>query len=146
MNSIHILLIEDNAGDILLTTEALQQGKLINRLSVVTNGDEAIDFLTKQGNYANAGLPDLILLDINLPRKNGHEVLQYIKESRELKHIPVIMLTTSSSESDIASSYQHSANCYISKPVDVNAFMDAIAKLGDFWINIVTLPKSHQSA
>ncbi|MEP6747355.1 MAG: response regulator [Bacteroidota bacterium] len=145
MNSIHILLVEDNAGDILLTTEALEEGKLVNRISVVTNGDEAIDFLSKNGKYENAASPDLILLDINLPRKNGHEVLKYIKESNELKHIPVIMLTTSSSEKDIVSSYQHSANCYITKPVDIHDFMHAIAKLGDFWINIVTLPKSDQN-
>lgn len=145
MNSIHILLVEDNEGDILLTTEALKEGKLVNKISIVTNGDDAIDFLTKKGKYENVGLPDLIMLDINLPRKSGHEVLQYIKESGELKQIPVIMLTTSSSERDILFSYKHNANCYITKPVDINDFMRAIAKLEEFWINIVTLPKSNQT-
>lgn len=140
MTSIHILLVEDNEGDILLTTEALAEGKIVNTISIVRDGKEAIDFLTRTGNHTNALVPDLILLDINLPKKNGHEVLLFIKESEQLKHIPVIMLTTSSSEEDIMASYKNYVNCYITKPVDVNDFMAEIAKVEDFWINIVKLP------
>ncbi|MEO6405867.1 MAG: response regulator [Ferruginibacter sp.] len=141
MKSIHILLVEDNEGDIMLTTEALEEGKIANKITIVKDGKHAIDFLTKKGGYENATLPDLVLLDINLPKKNGHEVLQYIKHSEDLKQIPVIMLTTSSSEKDILESYKNYVNCYITKPVDVNDFIKAVAKIEDFWINIVNLPR-----
>jgi CheY-like chemotaxis protein len=141
MKSIHILLVEDNEGDIMLTTEALEEGRIANKISVVKDGKHAIDFLNKKGDYEGASLPDLILLDINLPKKNGHEVLQYIKGSDDLKQIPVIMLTTSSSEKDILESYKNYVNCYITKPVDVNDFIKAVAKIEDFWINIVNLPR-----
>ena len=140
MKPIHILLVEDNEGDILLTREAFESGRIINRLSVVKDGKAAIDFLTRRDKYANETLPDLLLLDINLPKKNGHEVLQFIKADNNLKHIPVIMLTTSSSETDIEASYQNYANCYISKPVEVDSFLDVISKIETFWISIVTLP------
>jgi CheY-like chemotaxis protein len=140
MTPIHILLVEDNEGDILLTTEALEEGRIANTLSVVRDGQQAIDFLNKKGKYPNAQSPDLVLLDVNLPRKNGHEVLQHIKGSDELKQIPVIMLTTSSSEKDILNSYKLFANCYITKPVEVHDFIGAIGKIEDFWINIVRLP------
>ncbi len=140
MQPIHILLVEDNEGDILLTKEALENGKIINTLSVVRDGKEAIDFLTKRGKYADVMLPDLLLLDINLPKKNGHEVLQFIKADMNLKQIPVIMLTTSSTEADILTSYQYYANCYISKPIEVGTFLDVISKIETFWLSIVTLP------
>ncbi|MDP2415300.1 response regulator [Daejeonella sp.] len=140
MSPIHILLIEDNDGDILLTTEALQNGKITNKISVVKDGEKAIDFVNKTGGYADTESPDLILLDINLPRRSGQEVLQYIKTNGNLKHIPVIMLTTSSSEKDINQSYNNYANCYITKPVEVDDFIDAISKIEDFWISIVKLP------
>lgn len=141
MKSAHILLVEDNEGDILLTTEALEESKIINTISVVRNGKDALDFVFKRGQYDTAKEPDMILLDVNLPLKNGHEVLQAIKDDEAVKHIPVIMLTTSSSERDISLSYQHHANCYITKPVNVKEFLEAITSIGQFWLNIVTLPK-----
>lgn len=140
MKSIHILLVEDNEGDILLTTEALEEGKIINKVSVVKDGKQAIDFLNLKEPFQGATMPNLILLDINLPKKNGHEVLQYIKGSKTFRHIPIIMLTTSSSEKDIMEAYNHYANCFITKPVDVNEFMKAVAKIENFWISIVQLP------
>lgn len=143
MNSIHILLVEDNEGDILLTTEALEEGKIMNKLTVARDGQEAMDFLNKKGNFKNAKLPDLILLDVNLPRKNGHEVLKYIKTHDVFRSIPVIMLTTSSAQNDIDKSYENYANCYITKPIELNDFMVAIGKIEDFWINLVKLPKIH---
>lgn len=140
MKSIHILLVEDNEGDIVLTTEALEEGRICNQISVVKDGDAAVHFLNQTGLYQNASTPDLVLLDVNLPKKNGLEVLEIIKTSDTLKQIPVIMLTTSSSERDIVNSYRHYANCYITKPVEVQDFITAIAKVEDFWINIVRLP------
>lgn len=140
MDPIHILLVEDNEGDILLTTEALAEGKIVNRISVVRDGKEALDFLEAKEPYLERELPNLVLLDVNLPRKNGHEVLQYIKESQELKHIPVIMLTTSSSERDILISYKNHANCYITKPVEVDNFLDVVTSIENFWISVVQLP------
>lgn len=140
MKAIHILLVEDNEGDILLTTEALQEGRIINQVSVVRDGKAAIDFLEKNGSYTGVASPDLVLLDVNLPKKNGQEVLQHIKTSDQLKHIPVIMLTTSSSEKDIMESYRNYANCYVTKPVEVDDFMKAVTEIENFWINIVQLP------
>lgn len=140
MEQIHILLVEDNEGDILLTKEAFEDAKLINTLSIVKDGKAAIDFLTNKKNHEKTGLPDLILLDVNLPKMNGHEVLQFIKGNNLLKHIPVIMLTTSSSETDINLSYQNYVNCYVTKPVEVDAFLDVISKIENFWIAIVKLP------
>jgi CheY-like chemotaxis protein len=142
MKSVHILLVEDNEGDILLTTEALSEGKIANTISVVRDGHEALQFLNKDGSYAHAEKPDLILLDVNLPKKNGHEVLLWIKSQDHLKHIPVIMLTTSSSEKDIYLSYQCYASCYITKPVELNTFMEVVATIENFWIHIVQLPKA----
>ena len=142
MNSIHILLIEDNEGDIFLITEALEEGRIVNKISVSKDGKEAIDFLEKKGKYKDAETPDLILLDINLPKKNGHEVLQYIKTSENLKQIPVIMLTTSSSDKDVLLSYKNHANCFITKPLDVNNFLTIVSSIESFWINIVKLPKN----
>lgn len=141
MKEVNILLVEDNEGDILLTTEALEESRIINTIDVVRNGQDAIDRILLQGKYAGQNHPDLILLDINLPRKSGHEVLQAIKHDDRVKHIPVIMLTTSSSERDVSLSYQHHANCYISKPVDASNFLEAVTSIEQFWLNIVTLPK-----
>lgn len=140
MNSAHILLVEDNEGDILLTREALEARKLINKIDIAKNGVLAIDFLENILSNEGALLPDLILLDINLPKKNGQEVLQFIKNHNSLKQIPVIMLTTSSSDRDIIASYRNHANCYIMKPVDVGNFMEAITKIEDFWFTTVKLP------
>jgi len=141
MKNIHILLVEDNEGDILLTTEALEEKKIVNKISVARDGQEALDFVLKQGKFKDAQTPDLILLDVNLPKKNGHEVLQVIKTTESIQQIPVIMLTTSSSEKDINMSYKHHANCYITKPVEVGAFLEAITTIEDFWLTIVKLPK-----
>ncbi len=140
MTHIHILLVEDNEGDIFLLTEALEERKIANKISIARDGSEAIDFLEKIGKFKDELLPDLILLDINLPKKNGHEVLEYIKGSDSLKTIPVIMLTTSSSESDVLRSYKNHANCFITKPVDVDNLMKVIYNIETFWINIVKFP------
>ena len=142
MKPIHILLVEDNEGDILLTTEALSEGKIINEVSIARDGEEAIDFLNQQGAFSNATKPDLILLDVNLPKKNGYEVLDYIKSTNDLKHMPVIILTTSSSQKDILHAYRNYANAYITKPVDVDDFIKIISTIEDFWIGIVQLPPS----
>jgi len=140
MKSLNILLVEDNEGDILLTTEAFEESKIINIIEVIRDGKEAINFFNGLNNKED--IPDLVLLDINLPKMNGHEVLMYIKNNEKYKHIPVIMLTTSSSEKDILQSYKSHVNCYITKPVDVNDFMQAVTKIEDFWINIVSIPKN----
>lgn len=144
MNGIHILLVEDNAGDVMLIEEALEEGKVINNVSIAKDGEKAIQFLDKKGEYSGVESPDLIILDINLPRINGFEVLQYVKESEELKHIPVIMLTTSSSEIDIAKSYNNHANCYVTKPVGVEEFLSAVSSIENFWIQLVKL--SHNNS
>lgn len=144
MIPIHILLVEDSEGDILLTTEALEEGRILNTLSVVRDGDEAIRFLEKSYPYADAKRPDLILLDVNMPKKNGHEVLFFIKHDERFKTIPVIMLTTSSSEKDINDSYLNYANCYIVKPVEIEQFLKVVATIEDFWLHITRLPNSHE--
>ncbi len=140
MDPIHILLVEDNEGDIVLTTEALEEGKVANSLSVVKDGWEAIQYLEQNEGYEDAEEPNLVLLDINLPKVNGHEVLKHIKTSDSLKHIPVIMLTTSSDKVDINKSYKNHSNCYITKPVEVNKFIEVISTIENFWISIVQLP------
>jgi len=140
MKVVNILLVEDNDGDILLTTEALEESRIINTLTIAKNGKDALDFLYKRGRFSNETLPDLILLDINLPYKNGHEVLTIIKNDDTLKNIPVIMLTTSSSETDINKSYSNYANCYIIKPIEVKEFIAAVISIKNFWLNIVALP------
>ena len=142
MKPIHILLVEDNEGDILLTTEALEEFKICNQLSVVRNGKLALDFIQKKEEFKDAERPDIIILDINLPLKNGVEVLEVIKSNSETKSIPVVMLTTSSSETDIVKSYANHANAFITKPVDVVDFLKAIMGIEDFWLNIVQLPKN----
>lgn len=143
MKSIHILLIEDNEGDILLTEEAFLISKIKNVISVVRDGWEAMLFLEKKEQYTTAETPDLILLDVNIPKLNGHEVLYKIKSNPQIQHIPVIMLTTSSSEQDILKSYKNHVNCFITKPVETNAFIKVITSIEDFWISIVQLPKKN---
>ena len=142
MHQIHILLVDDNEGDILLTREALEEARIINKISIAYDGIQAIDLLKKSAQVAGT-IPDLILLDINLPKMNGTEVLSIIKNDPDLRRIPVIMLTTSSSEKDILASYDNYANCYITKPVDLDRFMDVVRTIEDFWISIVKLPKTH---
>jgi len=137
---IEILLIEDNPGDVRLTQEALREGKVINNLNVVSDGVAAIEFLRQKGRYANATRPDVILLDLNLPRKDGREVLAEIKEDPELKRIPVVVITSSSAEEDVLRSYNLHANCYISKPVDLEQFVAVVKSIEDFWMGIVKLP------
>ena len=138
MKSVHILLIEDNEGDILLTTEALEDSKIVNDVTVIKDGKAAMEYF--EALNIGGQLPDLVLLDVNLPKKSGHEVLTYIKKHKDYKQIPVIMLTTSSSEQDVMIAYKQHVNCYITKPIDVNDFLKAIGKIEDFWINIVTIP------
>jgi CheY-like chemotaxis protein len=137
---VNILLVEDNEGDILLMSEALEEAKMHLKLSVVRDGKEAIDFVSKQGKYTEAAMPDMLLLDVNLPKKNGFEVLQFIKMNEGLKHIPVIMLTTSSSEKDINTSYSNFASCFITKPEEINEFLSVVAIIEKFWLSTVKLP------
>lgn len=141
MKPITILLIEDNEGDILLTVDALKEFKIPNKVTVVKDGWEAVQFIENSGIYAHKKEPDLILLDINLPKMNGHEVLMNIKNNENKKHIPIVMLTTSSSQIDILKSYQNHANCYITKPADINDFARVMASIENFWLTIVQLPK-----
>ncbi len=138
--AIDILLVEDNPGDVRLTVEALKDGKMYNRLHVVEDGVEALRFLRKEGEYANAPRPDLILLDLNLPRADGHEVLAEIKQDDALKRIPVVVLTTSQAEEDVIRSYNLNANCYITKPVDLAQFVKVVHSIEEFWLSIVRLP------
>ena len=138
---IEILLIEDNPGDVRLTKEVLMEGKVRNHLQVVGDGVEAMAFLPRENNYVEAPRPDLILLDLNLPKKDGREVLQEIKEDGEFKCIPVVVLTTSEADEDILRSYDLAANCYITKPVDLDQFIRVIKTIETFWLTIVKLPK-----
>lgn len=142
MKPIDILLVEDNEGDILLTTEALKDGEIANQIAVVKDGWEAMQYLEKKGKYSEAFTPDLILLDINLPKLNGHEVLKNIRSLNNLKHLPVIILSTSSSEMDVLNSYQNFANFYITKPVEVNDFLKVISSIEYFWASVVQLPQN----
>ena len=137
---IQVLLVEDNPGDVRLTKEALKEGKLLNQLTVVGDGVEALSFLRKEGIYADALQPELILLDLNLPKKDGREVLAEIKADPNLRRIPVVVLTTSSSEEDILKIYDLHANCYITKPVDLEQFMGVVKSIEDFWVSVVKLP------
>lgn len=138
---VDILLVEDNPADVRLTIEALKSSKIKNEINVVEDGEEAMEYLRKKGRYAGASTPDLILLDLNLPKKDGREVLKEIKEDNELKKIPVVILTSSEAEDDIAKAYQHHANCYISKPVDFKQFLKMVHIIQDFWLTIVKLPQ-----
>ncbi|MFL7868158.1 MAG: response regulator [Anaerolineales bacterium] len=137
---IEILLVEDSPADVLLTREAFEQNKILNTLHVAEDGVQAMDFLYKRGDYASAPRPDLILLDLNLPRKNGREVLAEIKADSDLRKIPIVVLTTSSAEEDILRAYDLNANCYVVKPVGFDNFMEAMQSIRHFWFSIVTLP------
>lgn len=140
VRQVEILLVEDNPGDVRLTMEALKEGKLSNNLSTVKDGVEAIAFLRREGQYINAVRPDLILLDLNLPRKDGREVLAELKQDSELRRIPIIVLTTSQAEQDILKTYDLHANCYITKPVDLDQFMTVVRSIENFWLTLVQLP------
>jgi chemotaxis family two-component system response regulator Rcp1 len=140
LRPVEILLVEDSPSDAALTVEALEAGKVANRLSHVTDGVEAMAFLRREGRYAGAQTPDLIMLDLNLPKKDGREVLVELKNDPALRTIPVVVLTTSRAESDILHSYELHANCYITKPVEFSKFIDVIKSIEHFWLAVVTLP------
>ena len=137
---IEILLVEDNPGDVRLTKEALKEGKVYSNLHTVKDGVEAMEFLRKQGKYKDVPRPDIILLDLNLPRKDGREVLEEIKSDNELKRIPVVVLTTSKAEEDVLRTYNLHANCYVTKPVDLEKFIVVVKSIDVFWLTVVTLP------
>lgn len=137
---IDILLVEDSPTDALMTREALEASKLLNRLHLVEDGEQALEFLRQRGPFASAPRPGLILLDLNLPRKSGRELLEEIKSDPDLKAIPVVVLSTSKAEEDIARSYGLHANCYITKPVEFQRFVDVVRSIREFWFQVVTLP------
>ena len=141
-DAIEVLLVEDSPGDVRLTREALKDAKVHISLHVATDGIEAMAYLERTGMYVSAPRPDLILLDLNLPRKDGREVLKEIKESPSLRTIPVVILTTSSSDADVLQSYHLHANCYISKPVDLDGFLKVVQSIDNFWLSVVKLPRS----
>jgi len=143
--AIEVLLVEDSPGDVRLTREAFKDAKVLISLHVAPDGAEAMAYLKREGKYANARRPDLILLDLNLPKKDGREVLEEIKESPALKSIPVVILTTSASEEDILRSYRLHANCYITKPVDLDGFLKVVKSIDNFWLSVVKLPRETHS-
>ena len=140
-SSFDILLVEDSPGDVRLTKEAFKDAKVLVNLNVASDGREAMDFLKRKGKYVDAPRPDLILLDLNLPKKDGREVLEEIKENPALMSIPVVILTTSASDEDILRSYLLHANCYITKPVDLDGFLKIVNSIDSFWLSIVKLPE-----
>lgn len=140
-NPVEILLAEDNPGDVVLTKKALEQGKLANNLHVVEDGVEVMAYLRQEGEFTDAVRPDLILLDLNMPRKDGKEVLEELDADDEFSRIPVVVLTSSESEEDIARSYELSANAYLTKPVDFDGFIDIVDRLDEFWFQVVKLPE-----
>jgi CheY-like chemotaxis protein len=137
---IEVLLVEDDPGDVLMTQEAFKDYKIANRLSVVNNGEDAIAYLRKQGRFADASTPDLVLLDLNLPRRDGREVLRDVKGDPALRRLPVVVLTTSDAEEDVLASYELHANAYVRKPVDFDRFVAAVRAIDDFFITVVRLP------
>ena len=137
---IEILLVEDNPADVRLTKEALKEGKILNNMNVAKDGVEALAFLHREGKYGNAPRPDIILLDLNLPKKNGRDVLAEIKDDPALKRIPVVVLTTSKAEEDILRTYDLHANCFITKPVDLEQFIAVVQAIEYFWLSVVKLP------
>jgi CheY-like chemotaxis protein len=145
MTSIHnrpvdILLVEDNPGDILLTTEMLKDTKVSNVVNVVTNGEEALEYLRKKGRFFEAPTPDLVLLDLKLPKLNGHEVLAQMKEDIRLRCIPVVVLTSSDADDDVLKAYSEHANCYVTKPAGIDQFAKIVRSIDDFWLSVVRLP------
>ncbi|MCH7412261.1 response regulator [Belliella sp. R4-6] len=141
MQNIHILLVEDNDGDVVLTMEALEEAKIKNSISIVKNGEKAIQYIERIGDFQNVIYPDLIILDINLPKLSGHEVVKHLKSSEKHKEVPIIILTTSSSPNDIDKSNKNQVNCFITKPVTTDDFIQMVNKLKDFWINILSQEK-----
>jgi len=138
---VEILLAEDNPGDVMLTKKALEQGKLANNLHVVTDGVEALEYLRQEGEYADEPRPDLVLLDLNMPRKDGQDVLEELQDDPDLRRIPVVVLTSSESEEDIAKSYELNANAYLTKPVDFDGFIEIVNRMENFWFKVVKLPE-----
>src|SRR6202049_977029 len=143
---IEVLLVEDSPGDVRLTREAFKDAKVHINLNVASDGADAMAYLKREGDYANVPRPDLILLDLNLPKKDGREVLEEIKESPTLKSIPVVVLTTSASEADILRSYRLHANCYITKPVGLDGFLEVVKSIDSFWLTVVKLPSEPRTA
>jgi CheY-like chemotaxis protein len=141
---VEILLVEDNPGDVRLTREALKEGKVYSNLHWAKDGVEALEFLKREGKHAKAPRPDIILLDLNLPKKDGREVLAVIKRDNVLKHIPVVVLTTSEAEEDVLKSYELHANCYVTKPVDLEKFIHVVQSIDRFWLTVVTLPPAER--
>lgn len=139
--SIQILLVEDNPGDARLTLEAMREAKVQNKIHIVEDGVQAMQFLRREGTYADAPRPDLILLDLNLPKKDGREVLAEVKADPALRRIPVVVLTTSSADEDVLRAYDLHANCYVTKPVDLTQFMKIVSRIEEFWVRVVILPK-----
>ena len=146
LEPVDILLVEDNPGDVRLTMEGLKEGKILSNLSVVSDGLEAMQFLRQEGKYAKASRPELILLDLNLPRKDGREVLEELKTDNGLKRIPVVVLTSSQAEEDILRSYNLHANCYVTKPLDVDKFILVVKSIEHFWLSIAELPPGDRNA
>ncbi len=139
---IEVLLVEDDEGDVLMTREALEEGKVLNRLNVVGDGVEAVSYLRRDGDYADAVRPDLVLLDLNLPKRDGRQVLEEIKADPDLRRIPIVVLTTSEAEEDVLRSYDLHANAYVTKPVDFERFVEVIRQIDEFFISVVRLPGS----
>jgi CheY-like chemotaxis protein len=139
-NEIEILLVEDNPADVRLVQEVFKEARIHNKMRVALDGDKAMQILRREGEFARASSPDLIILDLNLPKKDGREVLKEIKEDENLKSIPVVILTTSNAEEDLIETYKNNANCYISKPVDLDNFIKVVKIIEDFWLSIVKLP------
>lgn len=145
MNDVNILLVEDNLGDIRLTEEALKEYEIKVNLDVAVDGEEAMSFLRKEGKYADARTPDLIFLDLNMPKKDGRQVLREIKDDPKLKSIPVVVLTISKAESDVVQAYELHANCYVVKPLDFNQFSEVVKQIVEFWFGIVKLPNKNSN-
>ncbi len=146
MTTVDILMVEDNPGDVELTREALENSRVVRELFVVDNGDEALEFLRREGRFPDAPRPDLILLDLNLPRMSGHELLEIIKRDAALCAIPVIILSSSASAMDVLASYEAKANCYLTKPGDFGGYVAMLAKMEDFWFGFAKLPPKHATA
>lgn len=139
-DAIDILLVEDNVGDVYLIREAFLLGSLPKRLNVVEDGEQALDYLFRRNRYRGAARPDLVLLDLKLPRIDGHQVLQIVKSHPDLRHIPVLVLSTSDTERDVVNAYEHHANCYLTKPSDLDEYLDLIREIEDYWLSMVCLP------